>query len=149
MGNECRGQLIRLIFFFFLNVNVLHYYLWTNIIIIIICWTSTYTRSASVFCSIDMHLLCIVFFILQRIHWNEILQKCTCFSFSTNRWANYLLWTRSLFVSVNYQRLLNHSIYHNELVKSRKMFLNAIISCFYRTIWVNPISLTFSKFNLF
>lgn len=115
-------------FFFFLNVNVLHYYPWTNIIIII-CWTSTYTRSAIVFCYAFIMLdysysryafIMHCFFILQRIHWNEILQKCTCFSFSTNRWVNYLLWTRSLFfVSANYQRLLNHRIYHRILLRRR------------------------------
>jgi hypothetical protein len=43
----------------------------------------------------------------------------------------------SIYVTVKARRLVNPSIYHSEVVRVRKMLVNASISGFYQTIAVN------------
>jgi hypothetical protein len=45
----------------------------------------------------------------------------------------YLPTLASVYVTVNARRLVNPSIYHSEVVKVRKMLVNASISGFYQT----------------
>jgi hypothetical protein len=51
--------------------------------------------------------------------------------------ANKTCYKVCIYVTVNARRLVNPSIYHSEVVKVRKMLVNASISDFHQTIAVN------------
>jgi hypothetical protein len=51
--------------------------------------------------------------------------------------ADVLLCSSGICVTVKARRLVNPSIYHSDVVKVRKMFVNASISGLYQTISVN------------